>query len=172
MDRIQGHIHENTYQKKLVYFHILPRVTISGGLKTWNFLRYWGSSMWKLQMLIKKNLKFAGVIKKMNVEFPGVLIFWPWLISRGFNTILRNFQWWNIVMPRSSKGKVTNLKIPGFFQRRMSSTRLVPITHSLVENFCKKRKEVRIIHWTLHCFIRAFSDVRVFIPIFKELHIQ
>ena len=44
-----------------------------------------------IQGLIKKEVDFSGVIKKVNVEFQGVLVF-GLEISKGWNKILRNFQ--------------------------------------------------------------------------------
>ena len=70
--------------------------------------------MCKFQGLMEKEAEFPVVMKKVNVEFPGVLVF-------GLE-ILWNFQGWNYAICRISKGKVTNLKIPGFFQKIMSST--------------------------------------------------
>ena len=45
-----------------------------GGMRTWNFPEYRRNSLWKLQGLSKKEVQFLGVIKKVNVEFLGVLV--------------------------------------------------------------------------------------------------
>ena len=61
---------------------------------------------------IKKKWNFLGCSRKNNVEFPQVLVF-DLGISKGCLTILQNFQAWKLVFCRISKGKVTNLIIPG-----------------------------------------------------------
>ena len=43
-------------------------------MRTWNFPEYRRNSLWKLQGLNKKEVQFLGVIKKVNVEFLGVLV--------------------------------------------------------------------------------------------------
>ena len=43
-------------------------------------------------------------------------------ICKGCNAILWSFQGWSFVLSRISRGKVKNLKIPGGFQKSMSST--------------------------------------------------
>ena len=50
----------------------------------------------------KKKWNFYGRSIKNHVEFPWVLV-------------LQNFQEWSFVFPEISKGKLTNLKIPGTF---------------------------------------------------------
>ena len=39
-------------------------------LRTWNFQGYWRNAMWKFQVLIKKELGFIEVIKKIHLKFP------------------------------------------------------------------------------------------------------
>ena len=70
--------------------------------------------MCKFQGLMEKEAEFPVVMKKVSVEFPGVLVF-------GLE-ILWNFQGWNYAICRISKGKVTNLKISGFFQNYVLNT--------------------------------------------------
>ena len=49
---------------------------------------------------------------------------WNFLgISKGWHTILQNFQRWKLVFSRIFKGKVTNIKLPeGGFQKSISTT--------------------------------------------------
>ena len=70
--------------------------------------------MWKSQGLIKKEVEFPGVLMKKSCEFPWVLVF-----GKGCHTILQNFQGRNFFFSGISKVKVTNLKIPGGFFRRV-----------------------------------------------------
>ena len=59
------------------------------------------------------------------MKFSWVLVF-DLGISKGWHTILQNFQGWNFAFSGISKGKVTNLKIPeGEFQKSMSTTQPV-----------------------------------------------
>ena len=77
-----------------------------GGVKIWNFQGYQRNSMCNFQRL-----------RKSHVEFPGVLVFGLG-ISKGWNTILQNFQVWSSVLPRISRGKVKKWKIPGGFSKK------------------------------------------------------
>ena len=93
----------------------IPRVGI---LKKWNSMR-------KFQGSIKKELEFLGVInwsRKSHVEFPSVLVFALVEISKPkeeCTIILQNFLGLALFSLEFtiSKAKVTNLKIPGFFQK-------------------------------------------------------
>ena len=78
----------------------------TGGVKIWNFQGYQRNSMCNFHRLWKS-----------HVEFPGVLVFGLG-ISKGWNTILQNFQVWNSVLPRISRGKVKKWKIPGGFSKK------------------------------------------------------
>ena len=75
--------------------------------------------IWKFQRSSKKECNFH-LIKKQScgishgswflvLEFPSVVV----------HTILWNFLRWSFVFSRISKDKVTNLKIPGFFGKRI-----------------------------------------------------
>ena len=75
---------------------------------------------------LKSKLNFQGCSRKAHVEFPWVLIF-DFGVLKGCHTILQNFQGWKIVFSGISKGKVTNLKIPGGFQKSISSNHPVLI---------------------------------------------
>ena len=90
-----------------------------GILKKWNSMR-------KFQGLIKKEVEFLGVVnwsRKNHVEFPWVLVFglveFPSQRKSAYTTILQNFLGWTLFSLEFtiSKGKVTNLKIPRFFQK-------------------------------------------------------
>ena len=48
---------------------------------------------------------FPGVSKKLHVKFPGVLVF-DLGISKGYNTILWNFQGWSFVLSEIFRSKV------------------------------------------------------------------
>ena len=74
-------------------------------------------SMWKFEGSIKKKWSFQGCWRKAHVEFPWVLDF-DLEISKGYHTILQNFQGWKLVFGIISKDKVIILKIPpGFFKK-------------------------------------------------------
>ena len=64
------------------------------------------------RVYLKKKRNFQGCSKKNYVEFPCFLVF-EVRISKGYHTILQNFQGFKLVFSRFSKGKVTILKIPG-----------------------------------------------------------
>ena len=87
------------------------------GLRTWNFQGHWRKSMWKFLGSNKKEVEFPGVLKN-HVEFPWVFVltlefFQGYLVTNVTHTNLQNSQLWKLVFPRISKGKMTNLKIPG-----------------------------------------------------------
>ena len=88
------------------------------GLRTWNFQGVLKKELWKFQESIKKVLQFPLVFKRDSCRISMGLGFWPWNFQ-GCHTILQNFQGWKLVFSRISKGKVTNLKIPGGFSRKV-----------------------------------------------------
>ena len=59
-------------------------------------------------------LKFKGSIQK-EVELPAAIE------KKPFHPTLWNIERSSFAFPRVLKGKVTNLKIPGFFQKSVSS---------------------------------------------------
>ena len=52
-----------------------------------------------------EDMIFPGVSKKQHVEFPGALVF-DLGISKGYNTILWNFQGWSFILSEIFRGKV------------------------------------------------------------------
>ena len=85
-------------------------------LKTWNFQGYLKNRMWKFQGSIKKEVEFLGVIEKNSWGISMDLGFWPWnckWCQTKFCGISRCV--WNFVLSGIFIGKVTNLKISGFF---------------------------------------------------------
>ena len=91
------------------------------GLRIWNFHEYWGDSMWKFQGLMKNDVEFSGVIKKKTWVFTGVLAL-DLKTSKRYNINFSKFQGWSFVLPGISRGKLRNLKNPGFFNRVCSQT--------------------------------------------------
>ena len=86
-----------------------------------------------------KDMEFPGGLKKQNLETPGVnkkrsgisrhdqeknSVEFPWVLvfdlgrSNGCDTIWWNFQGWSFILSGISKGKVTNLQIPGVFFKK------------------------------------------------------
>ena len=59
-------------------------------------------------------LEFPVVFKKNSCEISMGLVFFYFGISKGFYTILQNIQEWKLVFFEVSKGKVANLKTPGW----------------------------------------------------------
>ena len=90
----------------------IPEKIHTSRLRTLNFQGYWRNGMWILQRSIKKDVKFPGSFKKNPLVFNfGVFKRCP--------IILQNFQELKIVFSRTSKVKVTNIKIPGSFYRKV-----------------------------------------------------
>ena len=77
--------------------------------------------MLKFQETVKKEVKFPAVIKKKSCGISISLVF-RLGISKEYQNILWYILRWSFAFSRISKGKVTNLKSPGFFQKSMSST--------------------------------------------------
>ena len=76
-----------------------------------------------------KKVEFPGVIKKKSCKISMCVSFWPLKFPKGCNTNFRNFlgaklclELWSGI----SKGKVTDLKIPVFFPKSVSSTSTLP----------------------------------------------
>ena len=67
---------------------------------------------------LKKMWNFQGHSRKIHVEFPWLLVF-NFGVSKRCPIILQNFQELKIVFSRISKVKVTNIKIPGSFFRKV-----------------------------------------------------
>ena len=84
----------------------LQKRTKHAGLRIWNFEGYQRNRLWNFQGLIKNEVEFQRVTKK----------------NKDSNTILWNFQGWSFVFSRISRGKIKKWKIPGGFQKSMSST--------------------------------------------------
>ena len=61
---------------------------------------------------LKNKWYFQGFSRKTHVKFPWVLAF-DLGVSRRCHTILQNLQGWKLVFSGISKGKVTDLKVPG-----------------------------------------------------------
>ena len=61
---------------------------------------------------LRKKWNFKGCSRKTYAEFPWILVF-DLSIFSGCHTILQNFQLGKLVFSGISKGKVTDLKIPG-----------------------------------------------------------
>ena len=59
--------------------------------------------------LIKNKMEFPGVTRKNNVQYRGVLLFGLG-ISKGYNTILWNFQGWSFVLSGIFRGRVKKKK--------------------------------------------------------------
>ena len=76
---------------------LLQKKIKQGGLRIWNFHRW---------------------SRKGCVEFPWVLVFGLGN-PNGCNTILWNFQGWSVILSGISKGKVTNLKVPEVFFKKV-----------------------------------------------------
>ena len=53
------------------------------------------------------------------MEVPWVLVFGLGISQEGCHTIFRNIQRWSFVFSRISKGKVKNLKVTGFFLKKL-----------------------------------------------------
>ena len=70
--------------------------------------------MWKFQGSVKKEVEFPGVFTKKLIEFPWVLVF---DLDRIFHQgMSHNFgEFAGVKTHMFSKGKRTNLKIPGVF---------------------------------------------------------
>ena len=123
---------------------------------------------------MEKEAEFPVVMKKVSVEFPGVLVF-------GLE-ILWNFQGWNYAICRISKGKVTNLKISGFFQKIMSSTRPLAqlLPYFFIWNSPISTKQVaqpknwkmlnKLSHWNHFCS-NGWKNALPTSPIPKKKHI-
>ena len=102
-----------------------------------------------------EDMEFPGVLKKEHVEIFGVnlersgisrsvnkscaISIWVLVfdtgVSKGCNTILQNF-WWKLGFSGIFKGKVTNLKIPRFFQKSISSTSHVDFLSGIPHLLC------------------------------------
>ena len=76
---------------------LLQKKIKQGGLRIWNFHRW---------------------SRKGCVEFSWVLVFGLGN-PNGCNTILWNFQGWSVILSGISKGKVTNLKVPEVFFKKV-----------------------------------------------------
>ena len=81
---------------------------------------------------LKKKWNFQWCSRKSQVEFPWVLVFELGL-SKGCHTILQNFQGWKLVFSGISRGKVTNLKIPGVFSETYILSPLVMIASGIAQ---------------------------------------
>ena len=93
------------------YFTIFIRLfcqkkSKQGWLRIWNFQGYLKNRMQRFQESIKQKWNFQGWSRKNHVEFPFVLVS-GFGISNGCKTVLSGI----------SRGKVTNLKIPGVFSK-------------------------------------------------------
>ena len=89
--------------------------------RIWNFQGYQRNSMWNFQGLIKSKMEFPkGDQEKIMWKFQGSVFGLG--ISKGSNTILWNIQGLSFVLSGISRGKVKNWKIPGGFQKSISST--------------------------------------------------
>ena len=77
-------------------------------------------------------------------------------ISKGWHTILRNFQGWKLAFSRISKGKVTNLKIlEGGFQKSISTTQPVWSFSGIFQwtgEFHQKSQITILVAWQLELF--------------------
>ena len=77
-------------------------------------------------------------------------------ISKGWHTILRNFQGWELAFSRISKGKVTNLKIlEGGFQKSISTTQPVWSFSGIFQwtsEFHQKSQITILLAWQLELF--------------------
>ena len=85
--------------------------------------KQWGLRIWNSQGYQRNSLQNFRELIKNQVHFPRVLLI-DCGISKGCNTILRNFQGWNFGLPGISRGKVINKKIQrgGRGSKSMSST--------------------------------------------------
>ena len=66
---------------------------------------------------LKKKWNFQGCSRKTHVEFPWDLVF-DLETCKGCHKILQKF-WGSKLFSRISRGKVTNLKLQGFFNRKV-----------------------------------------------------
>ena len=82
-------------------------------------------------------------------------------ISKGWHTILRNFQGWKLAFSRISKGKVTNLKIlEGGFQKSISTTQPVWSFSGIFQwtgEFHQKSQITILVAWQLELFEKKNS---------------
>ena len=89
------------------------------------------------------------------MKFSCVLVF-DFGISKGWHTILQNFQGWQLVFSGISKGKVTNLKIPeGGFRKGISTTQPVWSFSGIVQwtgEFHPKSQITILVAWQLKLF--------------------
>ena len=63
---------------------------------------------------LRTKWNFQGFLGKNNVELPWLLVFGLG-ISKGSNTILRNFLGWSFALSAISRGKIKKRKISGGF---------------------------------------------------------
>ena len=94
---------------------IPEKIQTEVGWGHWNFRGYWWKSMWKFQGSIKKEVDYPGMFKTNSL--------WNFyrscFLTLGLQVVLHNFAeysgLWKLVFSGIIKGKVANLKIPGWF---------------------------------------------------------
>ena len=72
--------------------------------------KQWGLRIWNSQGYQRNSLQNFRELIKNQVHFPRLLLI-DCCISKGCNTILRNFQGWSFGLPGISRSKVINKKI-------------------------------------------------------------
>ena len=88
----------------------IPEKIHAGRLTTWNFQEHWKNRLWKFQGSFKKEVEFRERWSRKN--------------HVNFLWVLDNLQGWNLIFSGISRGKVTNLTIPGFFFKKCISSTL------------------------------------------------